>query len=275
VPDLSNALQECLVALDDQDGLQNVLRRYPNDRDELISLLQLAIDVSALGGEQADPALRLRARNAMLAEAAHRRERRRWNPFAFVPRPAIAAGAAGLALVAGGLTAAAASNSSLPGDPLYGVKLTIENAQLAATFSPAERAQLQLHFADVRLDEAQRLFAAGRVQDGVRLVGQYDAEVAQFKQSIGATSLNNEDVKELSRLVDDRQSRADARLKELAGSLAASGDSQAAAAIAQSESRIDAELRGSRQDLQAHSPENSPPKHMPKAAPTPDTSEAP
>jgi hypothetical protein len=268
VPDLSNALQECLIALDKQDDLQIVLRRYPEDRDELISLLRLSVDVSGLGAEPVDPAFRLRARNAMLAEAARRRDRRRWNPFVFLPRPAIAAGAAGLALVAGGLTAAAASNSSLPGDPLYGVKLTIEKAQLATTFDASARAQLQLQFADVRLDEAQRLFAAGRVQDGVRLVGQYDAEVAQFKQSIVATSLNSHDVNQLSQIVDDRQTKADARLQELAGSLAANGESQAAAAVTRTESSVDEELRGSRQNLQAHSSENGPAKHGPKPAPT-------
>jgi Domain of unknown function (DUF5667) len=269
VPDLSNALQECLTALDEQDQLQDVLRRYPDDRDELIALLRLSVDVAALSAEPADPAFRLRARNAMLAEAARRRERRRWNPFVFLPRPAIVAGAAGLALVAGGLTTAAASNSSLPGDPLYGIKLTLEKAQLATTFDTAARAQLQLQFADVRLDEAQRLFAAGRVQDGVRLVDQYDAEVAQFKQSIGATSLNSQDVNTLSRIVDDRQSKADARLAKLAGSLAANGESEAAAAVTRTESRVDEELRGSRQDLQAHSSESAPPKHSPKPAPTP------
>ena len=269
MPDLSNALQECLTALDEQDELQDVLRRYPNDRDELVALLRLSVDVAALSAEAADPAFRLRARNAMLAEAARRRERRRWNPFAFLPRPALAAGATGLALVAGGLTAAAASNSSLPGDPLYGVKLTIEQAQLAATFGTAARAQLQLQFADVRLDEAQRLFAAGRVQDGVRLVDQYDAEVAQFKQSIVATSLNRQDVNELSRIVDDRQTKADARLNELAGSLAANGESQAAAAVTRTESRVDEELRGSRQDLQAHASDNAAPKRASKPVPTP------
>jgi hypothetical protein len=255
VPDLSRALQECLAAMDEKRDLHQVLRRYPNDREELIALLRLSVDLGGLGAPPADPAFRLRARNTMLAAAVRRREHRRWNPLAMLPRPAmrlVAAGAVAIALVAGGLGAAAASSASLPGDPLYAVKLGIEHAQLATTFDTAARARLQLHFADVRLDEAQRLFTVGRVQDGVRLVGQYDAEVAQFKRSIVATSLDTQARDDLSRILADRQARADASLKALAGSLAAGGNSEAAAAVTRTQSHVDQALGGSKADLQAH-----------------------
>src|SRR5207245_10732202 len=84
------------------------------------------------------------------------------------------AGALAAALLVGGLTAAAASDNSLPGDPLYGIKLGVERARLATTFDSAARVRLELQFADVRLAEAQRLFAAGRVKDGVRGMAEYD-----------------------------------------------------------------------------------------------------
>src|SRR5207248_6477956 len=51
------------------------------------------------------------------------------------------------------------SGNSLPGDPLYPIKLGVERAQLAITFDPAARARLHAQFADVRLSEAQRLVA--------------------------------------------------------------------------------------------------------------------
>ena len=69
--DLTRPLQECLAAMDDKHNLQDVLRRYPADRDELIGLLRLSVDLGSLEAPAADPAFRLRARNRMLAAVAH------------------------------------------------------------------------------------------------------------------------------------------------------------------------------------------------------------
>src|SRR5436305_8024166 len=129
-----------------------------------------------------------------------------------------------IGLMAAGVTAAAASGGSLPGDPLYGVKLGIERAQLAVTQDSGQRAQLQLHFADVRLQEAQRLFRLGRSPEAVALVGEYDAQVAQFNHAVSASAFDDRAITELSRLVQERQVSADASLNALAGSLSAHGD---------------------------------------------------
>jgi len=256
VPDLSRPLQECLHAMDEKRNLQDVLRRYPADRQELIALLRLSADLGGLGGAPAaDPAFRLRARNRMLATAADRHQRR-WNRRVGLPRPVwrlTVAGACLATLMVASLTAAAASGSSLPGDPLYALKLGVERAQLATTFDSGARARLQLQFADVRLDEAQRLFALGRVQDGVRVMNEYDSAVTQFNQSIAASTLDTRTVDDLSRFMDDREARADASLKQIAGSLAASGDQQTAAAVSRTQSHVDQTLRGSKRDLQARS----------------------
>ena len=265
--DLSRPLQECLEAIDKKDNLQDVLRRHPADRDELIALLRLSVDLGGLGAPSADPAFRLQARNRMLAAAAVRRRARRWNPLAALPRPVARlayAGALAVALMAGGITVAAASGDSLPGDPLYGVKLTVERAQLATTFDSAAKVRLQLQFADTRLAEAQRLFAAGRVQDGVRGMSQYDIAVAQFNRSIATTALDTRAADDLSRLMDDREASADASLNALAGSLAAGGNAEAAAAVARTQSHVDQAWRGSRRDLRARSGSGQPAGQRPK-----------
>lgn len=259
--DLTRPLQACLKAMDERDNLQEVLRRYPADRDELIALLRVSVDLGGLSAPPADPAFRLQARNRMLAAAALRRRSRRWNPLAALPRPVVRlayAGALAVALTVGGLTAALASGNSLPGDPLYAVKLGVERAQLATTFDSAARARLQLQFADVRLAEAQRLFAVGRVQDGVRGMNQYDTAVAQFNRSIATSALDTRAADDLSRLMDEREARADASLKELAGSLAAGGDPEAAAAVARTQSHVDQALRGSKRDLRARGTASQP-----------------
>ena len=259
--DLSGALQECLSAMDDKHNLQEVLRRYPADRDELIGLLRLSVDLGSLEAPAADPAFRLRARNRMLGAAAHRRQARRWNPLAALPRPVVRlayAGALAAALLVSGLTAAAASDNSLPGDPLYGVKLGVERARLATTFDSVARARLELQFADIRLAEAQRLFAAGRVKDGVRGMAEYDTAVTQFNRSIAGSSLDSGAADDLSRALDDRAARADASLKELAGSLAAGGDAEAAAAVARTQSHVEQAWSGSKRDLRARGTASQP-----------------
>src|SRR2546428_14039099 len=120
VRDLTRPLQECLAAMDDKHNLQDVLRRNPADRDELIGLLRLSVDVGALEAPAADPAFRLRARNRMLAAAAHRRQARRRNPLAALPPPGVRladAGALAAAPLPRGPTAAAPSGHRPPGGP--------------------------------------------------------------------------------------------------------------------------------------------------------------
>ena len=256
--DLTQPLEECLRAMGEKRNLQEVLRRYPNERDQLIELLRLSVDVGGLAPSSpaADPAFRLRARNRMLAAAAQRRPAGRWNPLGALPRPAARlafAGALAAAVLVGGLTSAAASGNSLPGDPFYPIKLGVERAQLAITFDAAARARLHAQFAEVRLSEAKRLIALGRVQDGVRQVSQYDSAVAQFNSTLAGTTFDDSVIAELQRFMKDHEASADASLQSLAGSLEAGGQTQAAAAVARTQSHADQTWKGSERDLQARS----------------------
>jgi hypothetical protein len=258
VRDLAQPLEECLQAMGEKRNLQDVLRRYPAERDQLIELLRLSVDLGVLApsAPAPDPAFRLRARNRMLAAAGQRRRARRWNPLGGLPRPAARlafAAAAAMALLVAGLTSAVASGNSLPGDAFYPIKLGVERAQLVITSDPVGRARLHAQFAEVRLEEAQRLVAAGRVQDGVRQVDQYDTAVAQFNHSIAGTTFDERAIAELRRLMDDHEASADASLQSLAGSLAAGGEAQAAAAVTRTRSHADQTWKGSQRDLQARS----------------------
>jgi hypothetical protein len=258
VRDLTQPLEECVRAMGEKRNLQDVLRRYPAERDQLIELLRLSVDLGGLApsGPAADPAFRLRARNRMLAAAAHRRRARRWNPLGALPRPAARlafAGALAVAVLVGGLTSAAASGNSLPGDALFPIKLGVEQAQLAITFDPVARARLHAQFAEVRLLEAQRLVAAGRVQDGVRQVAQYDTAVGQFNHALAGSTFDETAITELRRFMNEHEASADASLQSLAGSLAAGGDTQAAAAVTRTRSHADQTWKGSERDLQARS----------------------
>jgi hypothetical protein len=258
VRDLTQPLEECLRAMGEKHNLQDVLRRYPAERDQLIELLRLSVDLGGLApsGPAADPAFRLRARNRMLAAAAQRRRAPRWNPFGAPPRPVARlafAGALAATVLVGGLTSAAASGNSLPGDPFYPIKLGVERAQLAITFDALARARLHAQFAEVRLSEAKRLIAVGRVQDGVGQVNQYDSAVAQFNSTLAGTTFDDTAIADLRRFMKDHEAAADASLQSLAGSLAAGGEAQAAAAVTRTQSHADQTWKGSERDLQARS----------------------
>jgi hypothetical protein len=254
------ALEECLAALKGERNLQEVLRRYPRHRDELISLLQLSIDAARLPQPAPDPAFRLRARNQMLAAAEQSRRVRRWMPASV--RVALAA-ALLLVALAGGLTAAA--SNSLPGEPLYGLKRGVEHVQMTATFNPADQARLRLHFADLRLEEAQKLAALGRVSDAVNAIGQYQLDVSHFDQSLALAALTSEEAGDIERLLGDRQVSSTQRLESLAGSLNAQGKLEAAAAVAHAESQVKQSLGSSKQRLEAQS--GAPRSGRPAASP--------
>jgi hypothetical protein len=258
VRDLTKPLEQCLQAMGEKHNLQDVLRRYPAERDQLIELLRLSVDLGGLApsGPSADSAFRLRTRNRMLAAAAQRRRARRWNPLGALPRPAARlafAGVLAVVVLVGGLTSAAASGNSLPGDAFYPIKLGVERAQLAIAFDPVARARLHAQFADVRLSEAKRLIAAGRVQDGVSQVNQYDSAVAQFNSTLAGTTFDEGAIADLRRLMKDHEASADASLQLLAGSLEAGGQAQAAAAVTRTQSHADQTWKGSESALQARS----------------------
>jgi hypothetical protein len=78
-------------------------------------------------------------------------------------------------LFGGSAITAMASQSALPGDALYPVKMTIEQTQLTLARSAAVRAQLQLEFAERRLAEIEALVAEGRYQQVSTATVEYEA----------------------------------------------------------------------------------------------------
>jgi predicted transcriptional regulator len=75
-----------------------------------------------------------------------------------------------------GMTAYA-SKSALPGDALYGVKTGLEQTRVTLARDAAQKAQLDLAFAERRLDEIARLIASGRYADIAQAVQEYELYV--------------------------------------------------------------------------------------------------
>ena len=83
---------------------------------------------------------------------------RMWDQVVRVMRGPIAAVTAIVAVIFGGsLFSVRAAETSLPGDPLFGLKLVAEQTQLAFESSPTERVKLKIEFTKRRAEELQTI----------------------------------------------------------------------------------------------------------------------
>ncbi len=154
-------LIECLDALAQGESIERILARYPQDAAQLRPLLETANGLPALRLEPSEAA-KMQSRQKFMAQADLLRRTTARKTLGFLPR--FATGFIAAALVAAVLStgAVAASGSALPGDPLYGLKRTVEDVRLQTAASPTQRQVLQHEFEQRRVDEANELLNAGR-----------------------------------------------------------------------------------------------------------------
>jgi hypothetical protein len=109
--------------------------------------------------EAADLRARQASRPLYTTETGHIRRRRKMNlMFAYKTLAAVLAVAVAIAGMGGGVVLAA---DTLPGDFLYPVKLLSEEVKLALTPDPAGRAELEMAFVALRVQEMARLAQQG------------------------------------------------------------------------------------------------------------------
>jgi hypothetical protein len=155
-------LIEALDALDHGEPLDAILARYPESAADLRPMLSTTAALPTLRMQPSE-AQKMKSRQAFLKQgAALRQASQRRTKLGFVPRLATMFAAFSVAFAVFGGGAVAASGSALPGDPLYGLKLTVENARLTFTVDTAARTALQAQFDQQRRREANALLDAGR-----------------------------------------------------------------------------------------------------------------
>jgi hypothetical protein len=154
-------LIECLDALAQGEAVERILARYPEDAAQLRPLLSTAAGLPALRLEPSEAA-KTKSRQRFMAQADLLRRTAPRKSMTFLPRFLTGFAAVAVVAIVLGTGAVAASGSALPGDPLYGLKLTVEGVRLQSAGSPAQRADLQQEFAQRRIDEAHQLITAGR-----------------------------------------------------------------------------------------------------------------
>jgi hypothetical protein len=122
--DISRVLDDCLERVRSGQPLETVLRDHPAMADRLRPLIQAGLAVSDLSPSPSTE-LRMRARAELLTAIRARPRTGRARSSAFVRRFAFGLAAAALALISFGT---AAAQSSLPGDWLFGWKISSEQA---------------------------------------------------------------------------------------------------------------------------------------------------
>ncbi len=155
-------LIEALDALERGEPIDAILARYPESAADLRPMLSTTAALPALRMQPSE-AQKMKSRQTFLKQgAALRQASQRRGRLGFVPRLAtmFAAFCVAFAVLSGG--AVAASGSALPGDPLYGLKRTVENARLTFTIDSAARTALQAQFERQRRIETNALLDAGR-----------------------------------------------------------------------------------------------------------------
>jgi hypothetical protein len=177
---LEQQLERCLQDLARTGDVEASLRRYPQYADQLRPLLEIAQATRRYYGSVPEAPGGLEAgRERLLATAARQRARNlaakpeagvaatrttggRKKRLAFAMRfvASLLAVVVATAALGGGIVGAA--NASLPGDLLYPLKTTVEDARLALASAPEHQVDLALQFVKERVEEIQALADAGQ-----------------------------------------------------------------------------------------------------------------
>ncbi len=152
-----DVLNECLERLLTKgDTIEQCLQGFPEHAGELKPLLETAVATKKAVAVTASPEFRQRARYQLQEALRQTGQERRRVLFGWQPRWVTVTAVVLGFLVAGSATVVGA-RSSLPGQPLYSVKLATEQAQLLLVPSALGKAELYTKLADKRVSEIVRL----------------------------------------------------------------------------------------------------------------------
>ena len=161
---LAEALDHCLDLLAQGESAETCLARYPQLAEELRPLLKSTAELRGMASLQLSQAAREKIRARILHEFSRSANRKSW--FAFGAwRWASASAAAILAMAVLGAGTVRASLDSLPGSPMYEVKIATEQVQLALARSDTDRARIHAELADKRAQEMASEVRFGKAKE--------------------------------------------------------------------------------------------------------------
>ncbi len=222
-------LNDCLERLLRGEDLESCLRDYPEDAEELRPLLQ-----AALGIRRQAKSARLRpefiARTQARLEMAYQQKYYARKPGAagifvslrrLVPTAALVAILLVVTLSGGYAVSVRASENTIPGEPMYSVKVINEQVKLAFALSTDKKVNYLIRFAETRAeeiaqaaqkeDEAPAEAALERLEGHLARVGNILSR-EQISEETENDARNALELLEIESIVQDSFSRVKARL---------------------------------------------------------------
>ncbi len=185
---IEEAFNDCFDRLTFGESLDSCLRRYPEYAAELDMMLRMAYDVKRRAYPiQPRPEFkywsRVRLQGVQDYMSRHAVPQKSGS-FSF--RRNLAISMAGLlVLVIATSGTAAASNNALPDQPLYGVKMAVEQAQVSLATSDIDRAEIYAKLAEKRAQEIESLARQGKAEYLVSTSAKMDYQLEQAETYIG------------------------------------------------------------------------------------------
>jgi hypothetical protein len=168
---IETILTECIKDIKSgRATLAECLNRYPSRRGELEPLLKVALNIQELPVVELDSSYKQAAKARLLQQistAKVEKPRSFTNIFSFKQplrfawaRVAVFVAVALVVLAMLGSGTVYASQNSLPGELLYPVKTSFEDVRILFAGSSGAKAKLNLQFAQIRLEEMNKLAAS-------------------------------------------------------------------------------------------------------------------
>ncbi len=181
--EFNNILDECLERiLVNGETIEQCLERYPEYAAELKPLLLTATATNeAIVDVTPSPEFKARARYQLRVEMAGSDIKKKRFFLAWQPRwAAVLVTVLAVVLLGGGTVLAADSDNTIPGNPLYAVKLATENVRLALTSSDVAKAELYAALVDRRTSEIEQLMKRGKTELAQRTVARLKSHLANI-----------------------------------------------------------------------------------------------
>lgn len=129
--------------------------------------------------------------------------------------PSFAIGASTFAFVMFGFTVSA-SLKSLPGDPLYSFKISMENARVAMAFDDERSVNLQVEFAGNRIDELSMVLKSDKINKNkiaIDLVNKIDSDLSAVPNRVIALNNDKKAQEATAKVFDDKINEYSVKLK--------------------------------------------------------------
>ena len=181
---INEILNQCLDRLLKGEPISQILADYPDQSRELEPLLRVAVATKAFSKVQPRADFKARARYEFMSAARElesQPERRSIFKWRWQPAWAISLAAVVVVALGGGATVAA-SNYSMPGEPLYSVKLATEQVRLALTVSDVTKTELNAEYANRRTEEIEYLATAGSSEQIQKTTARLNSSLANMSQ---------------------------------------------------------------------------------------------